>query len=152
MQVVVSCPHSRPYLLAVCAVALGCLLFSAGCDCNKAGNAPPPPQSLSEPIRPSENITPAPAVPDTGGSRDFTAQHVGETRALPQVSAATLAAPAPTPKSAARLSTKFHTLAKGETLYAVARKYGVRPRALIEANHFKDPSHVPTGTKVYLPN
>ena len=42
-------------------------------------------------------------------------------------------------------------LAKGETIYALSRKYNVKAKEIIEANQFKDPNHLAIGTKVYIP-
>jgi LysM repeat protein len=46
---------------------------------------------------------------------------------------------------------QYHTLAKGETVYALGRRYGVKPKAILEANHFNDANHLSVGTKVFIP-
>ena len=48
-------------------------------------------------------------------------------------------------------SGQVHNLEKGETIYALARKYNVKPKAILEANHFSDPNHLSVGTKVIIP-
>ncbi|MEI6233782.1 MAG: LysM peptidoglycan-binding domain-containing protein [Planctomycetota bacterium] len=46
---------------------------------------------------------------------------------------------------------QYHTLKQGETVYALSRQYGVKPKAILEANHFSDPNHLSVGTKVLIP-
>lgn len=46
---------------------------------------------------------------------------------------------------------QYHTLAQGETVYALGRRYGVKPKAILEANHFNDANHLSVGTKVFIP-
>jgi LysM repeat protein len=46
---------------------------------------------------------------------------------------------------------QYHTLQRGETIYALSRQYNVRPKSILEANHFSDPNHLAVGTKVYIP-
>jgi LysM repeat protein len=139
--------------------AAAALLTSTGCGKSKAAHAQnTPPQSLSEPIRPSdEGPAASPAIPNSND--DYAAQRPGESRELPvfkapvqesqpmQVTAAP-AEPAPVVSGGG----KYHVLNKGETLYAVARKYNVKPKDLISMNQFKDPNKLAVGTKVYLPN
>ena len=47
---------------------------------------------------------------------------------------------------------RYHVLQKGETLYAVARTYNVKPKRIIDANQFRDPNRLSVGTKVYIPD
>ena len=47
---------------------------------------------------------------------------------------------------------KTHTLQSNETLYAVARKYGVSPAELARVNNITDPSHLPTGMLLTIPS
>ena len=60
--------------------------------------------------------------------------------------AAPTAALAPGPALPGRI-----TVAPGETLYGVARRYGVPARALIEANHLTPPYRLASGAKLNLP-
>lgn len=134
-------------------VALGVVLSSAGCsNSDRASNAQsPPPQSLSEPVRPAQaEPTQTPPLTSTTGDA-YANQNQGESRALP-----TFIAPptAPATANSERLiptGAKYHTLAKGETLYALSRLYNVKIKEIIEANKFKDPSHLAVGTKVCIP-
>ena len=144
-----SSAFSRIRVVAAMLVASGALLFSAGCGKDKADSASSAPQTLSEPVQPAQSSEPAPSVPSNTGTYDYSAMHPGDSAPL------SAAAPAPVVSAAAAPAAgggKYHMLAKGETLYAVARQYNVRPKALIEANHFSDPNKLPVGTKVYIPN
>jgi murein DD-endopeptidase MepM/ murein hydrolase activator NlpD len=53
--------------------------------------------------------------------------------------------------SAAAAEVVYHVLAKGETLYSVARVYGISPIALAAANSIDDPEHLLPGTKLVIP-
>ena len=45
----------------------------------------------------------------------------------------------------------YHVLEKGETLYSVARSYGVSPDAIAKANSLDDPSRLRAGKKLLIP-
>jgi lipoprotein NlpD len=47
--------------------------------------------------------------------------------------------------------TATHTLARGETIYSVAREYGVPQALIIAANDISDPRNVPVGTVLRIP-
>ena len=126
---------------------------------SSAGYAPP---TLSEPVAPTYQQS-APVY-----------SPVGTSQPLPYVQPAPVAfAPAPIAPAPAQIYTppaptvssfastapagapgaggQYHTLARGETIYALSRQYNVRPKAILEANHFSDPNHLSVGTKVYIP-
>lgn len=44
-----------------------------------------------------------------------------------------------------------HRVAKGETLYRIAKAYGLTVDALMEANHLKDPSELKAGEELAIP-
>ena len=44
-----------------------------------------------------------------------------------------------------------HTVRKGETLFGIARLYGVSPRALIETNHLSRPDILKVGQRLLIP-
>jgi LysM repeat protein len=141
---------SRITGLLFVALAAVTLMTCTGCGKSKAANAPPPPQTLSEPVRPVEAMpsqTPAvPAAPDSELAK-------GESRALPAfVEPKTPPPPPPVTADARAGGQKVHVLAKGETIYALSRKYNVPPKNILAANNFKDPNHLAIGTKVYIPN
>jgi len=150
-------------LVTACAAA-GILLSSAGCSSSKkAANADPAPQSLSEPVRIVEAapvVEEQRAIPVSVRENDPAplpvAIRTGESVPLPAFQEPARAEPAG-PKSSGTFqdpnkSGNYHTLAKGETLSAVSRKYNVKLKKLIDANHFQDPNKLPVGTKVYVPN
>lgn len=139
---------------------MGALLTCSGCGKTAAADAQtPPPQTLSEPVRPVES-TPAqaPAIPVTATGDDLAAQKNGESRELPVFieparSPAPMAAAVPAPAADAKAGAgRYHVLAKGETLYGLSRKYNVNVKQIVAANQFKDPNKLPVGTKVYIPN
>jgi len=150
---------SRLCSAAAAAVALSGLLLCSGCGKSTADAQVPPPQSLSEPVRPEPAPTTAPALPVSSSTDDYAVQKKGESRALP---AFVEPAPTPMPAPAAAVAVqqdptaaaggRYHVLAKGETLYALSRKYNVKVGKIIQANQFKDPNHLAIGTKVYIPN
>jgi murein DD-endopeptidase MepM/ murein hydrolase activator NlpD len=45
----------------------------------------------------------------------------------------------------------YHVLEKGETLYSVARQYGLKPEALAKANSIDEPSKLRAGTRLLIP-
>ena len=145
---------SRFISLAAAVFALGSMLVCSGCGKSAADAQSPPPQTLSEPVR---QVEPAPSIaPAAPATEDALAQKAGESRALqPFVEPAPPPAPvvsaAEAPRSA-DANGRYHTLAKGETLYALSRKYNVKVAKIIAANQFKDPNHLAVGTKVYIPN
>jgi murein DD-endopeptidase MepM/ murein hydrolase activator NlpD len=52
---------------------------------------------------------------------------------------------------AAAAQGQYHVLAKGETLYSVARQYGLKPGDIAKANSIDDPSKLKAGTKLLIP-
>ena len=46
---------------------------------------------------------------------------------------------------------RFHTVVRGDTLWAISRTYGVTPRAIQEANSIRDPGHILIGQKLKIP-
>lgn len=45
----------------------------------------------------------------------------------------------------------YHTVKPGETLYRLARAYGISPEELRQANAIVDPREVPVGTRLFIP-
>lgn len=54
-------------------------------------------------------------------------------------------------KEAPRAPARSHRMAKGENLWAVARRYGVTVDEIVRANHISDPEHLPAGTRIFIP-
>ena len=57
-------------------------------------------------------------------------------------------APKPEPKTT---GTRSHTMAKGDTLYGLARKYGVSVSAIQTANNITKPESIRDGAKLIIP-
>ena len=151
--------------------AAASLLTCSGCGGNHAADAQdPPPQSLSEPVHVAQAapVTEEPrAVPVSVRDNDpqpipianASAPRVGESRELPTfVAPETAPSTPPAPRQVVVAPAPhndggghYHTLQKGETLSSVSRKYNVRLKTIIDANHFKDPNHLSVGTKVLIP-
>jgi murein DD-endopeptidase MepM/ murein hydrolase activator NlpD len=53
---------------------------------------------------------------------------------------------------AAAAQAQYHVLEKGETLYSVARAYGLKPEVLAAANSISDPARLRAGTKLLIPD
>jgi LysM repeat protein len=146
-------------LLSVAALSLACgsLVLSSGCGKSKAAAAnDAPPQSLSEPVRPMEEPATPPAIPVSNSNDDYAAQKAGQSRDLPTFIPPSSAQPAPASvvqldSAPPKGGSNYHTMSKGETLYAISRKYNVKVKDLIAANNFKDPNKLAVGTKVYIP-
>ena len=132
--------------LAACAVGA---LSAAGCGSKAEHAQSPPPPSLSEPIRVEEK-NPAPAA--TVVPADEYAFMNKDSKPLPAVTVET--PPKAEEQPAAVTSAtggKTYTMQKGDTLYAIARKFNVPPKQLLAANNFKDPNKLPVGTQVRIP-
>lgn len=148
---------SRIASIALALAATGALVCTSGCGKSRAAAAQePPPQTLSEPVQAAPVVTAPedpPAIP-VSVNNDYGSQRTGESRELPTFidpsrPVAPVSKPAPAPESTA--GGKYHVLQKGETLYALSRKYGVKPKSILDANNFKDPNHLAVGTKVFIP-
>ena len=162
-------PPFNPVVKIALAGLLGAsvLLLASGCGHQDAAADfhAPPPQSLSEPVKPVERIPAPPPMVPVSVDNEYAGQKPGETRALPAFDA-----PPPAPIPAAVVTAppaapvvivasekrdakgRYHVMQKGETLFAVARMYNVKPKAIISANQFSDPNRVCVGTKVYIPD
>lgn len=57
------------------------------------------------------------------------------------------------PKSAVPPSPEgvYHELQRGETVYQLARRYGVAVADILEANAIPDPQQIPVGTRLFIP-
>jgi len=148
--------------------AAGVLCVSSGCGSkNKAASAQtPPPQTLSEPVRPGESSpsspSASPTIPVGTTGETYSAGKV-ESRELPvfvepaapPMPRAPVVSSAPVkysePASSVSGGSRVHTMSKGETLYAISRTYKVPVKDILAANNFKDPNKLSVGTKVYIP-
>jgi LysM repeat protein len=113
---------------------------------------------------PAERIGPPAARPDTGGASPHDKAPHAETIAsgAEGISDEDLEtgggppdradeeAPAEAPDQDADEAV-YHILRHGQTLYSVARMYGVRLDTLLDANGIADPTKVPAGTPILIP-
>jgi LysM repeat protein len=158
---------SRLFSAAALSIAAGCLLLSTGCGgkSKAAAASSTAPQSLSEPVRAQESEPATPPAIPVSNNDDYAVQKTGSSRELPTfIPPSSAQPPASAPAAVVPLDDgskhstssagngKYHTLNKGETLYAVSRKYNVKVKDIIAANNFKDPNKLSVGTKVYIPN
>lgn len=158
---------SRIFSAFAVIAATGALFVTTGCGSkNKAAAAQtPPPQTLSEPVRPGESTPSAsPSIPVATTGETYSVSK-GESRELPQfvepaappmprapvVSSAPARVVEPMPASSVAGGSRVHTMAKGDTLYGISRQYKVPVKDLLAANNFKDPNRLSVGTKVYIP-
>lgn len=156
---------SRIFSAFAIIAAASVLIVSSGCGSkNKAASAQtPPPQTLSEPVRPGETSPSAsPSIPVASSGETYTVNK-GESRELPTfvepaappmprapvVSSAPVKYSEPAPSVSG--GSRVHTMSKGETLYAISRTYKVPVKDILAANNFKDPNKLSVGTKVYIP-
>lgn len=63
---------------------------------------------------------------------------------------AEIAVPA-SPPVVSRANGVFHPLARGQTLYALSRAYGVPADRLASVNNIIDPRSIPAGAKIFIP-
>jgi D-alanyl-D-alanine carboxypeptidase len=75
---------------------------------------------------------------------------LGEPTRPPAAVASSTAAPAATPAPAPRTSTSY-IVQRGDTLSAIARRYGVSVASLVETNRLNDPDHLQPGTRILIP-
>ena len=149
---------SHPFMsiartLAIVGVA-GLLSFTSGCKkdhgVSEAQNPPPP--SLSAPVRVEEQpAPPKPATVTVVPAEEYAFLKDRQAPASTPLPTVQPAAPVVAPVGNAGIKPDYYTLQKGDTLYAVARKYNIPPKQLMAANNFPNPDRLPVGTKVKLP-
>ncbi len=62
-----------------------------------------------------------------------------------------LAATTPAPSQPGTTGTFTHTIASGESLYTIARRYEVTTQAIVQANNLSSPDKIVVGQKVIIP-
>lgn len=111
--------------------------------------------------RPIDTAPIASLPPPQSTTDRYAAQRPGESQPLPAYTpppATESAIPAPASiavnvaPAVPSAGGRTHTLAKGETLSSVSRQYNVKLREILAVNQFRDPNHLPVGTKVVIPN
>jgi LysM repeat protein len=131
--------------------------------------AAPAPAKPAEPAPTAPAVEPAPAAPPAASApaaAEAVETVVAEPPApVPAPSAAPAAKSAPTAEKSASPATKSaagaekpaaaggttHTVARGDTLTRLAKKYGVSAQAIMEANGMKDADHLQLGKTLTIP-
>lgn len=91
------------------------------------------------------------AILDANGIRDPRGLQIGRTLKIPGTAAAPVVAKsAPAPER--RTSGATHVLAKGETIGALAARYGVSSQAILTANSIDNPRSLRVGRKLTIPS
>jgi LysM repeat protein len=139
--------HSRVDLEPVTASTVAVALpppISAGAISQPAIDLPPPP--------PVQTPAPAPTVAKTTPP-PVKAEPKKSVASTPPVSKKTTTTK-PTTKSAAapaKARTSSHTVSRGDTLGAIAKRYGVSVSSLVRANKLKNPDQVILGSRLVIP-
>jgi lipoprotein NlpD len=102
---------------------------------------PPSPGATS----PHEPFTPSVASPEGERSRG------APPAAAPRGPDPAAAAEPPEPHIEPDLLGAVHVVRKGETIYRIARTYGIEPRDLMEANDLSDPRQLRLGLELFVP-
>lgn len=103
-------------------------------DSNPPAPAPEPVVAAAKP-EPAKLVAPKP-VP--------TPSQAVEKKVTPKAEPKTAAKPTPS-------GSRSHTMAKGDTLYGLARKYGVSAAAIQKANNISKPESIRDGAKLIIP-
>jgi len=116
--------------------------FIGGCHTSspKAPAPPPAGEAAYEEIAP-----PAPISENTLVEEGIIPGDKPETPSEP-VPAASAAVPETEPAAS-----RFHTVAKGETLWGISRQYGVSLKSIEEANKLDDPDRLSVGQRLVIP-
>ncbi len=101
-----------------------------------------------EPVPPLVAVeqTPPPAPPAVKETPPATVSKPATPKPAPAPVAKTETKPAPAPAAA-----RSHTMAKGDTLYSLSRKYGVSISAIQKANNITNPNAIREGAKLVIP-
>jgi len=144
-------------VLAVHVLAIGTVLIVQGCKREE----PPPPESYPElsPVLPTFDTNLPPVVstelpPPVVGTSTVPAlptlppPPVTTVPSTPAPSAPGANVPVPAPSAPA---TTEYTVVAGDTLYGIAKKYGISLRSLMDANPGVDPRRLRVGQKLVVP-
>src|SRR5918912_4382380 len=83
------------------------------------------------------------------GLDDANLLSVGQSLSVP--GNGTRAAAPPASGGAAPAAARTYTVADGDTLWALAHRFGTTTDALVQANHLDDPDHLALGTQLVVP-
>jgi LysM repeat protein len=130
---------------------------------------PPAPAPPTHIVQPGENLyrialrysTTAMALAEANGITHPAQVYVGQALVIPGGTAADIpsptataqptSAPEPAPTSTPTPTTSTHTVQRGETLSAIARRYGVSVQALVWTNNIANPSLILPGQVLVIP-
>lgn len=139
---------SRPALLVALLLLLGCggkdLVPVASNPAERIG----PPAARPEPAAPPRDRTPPRGETIARGDEGITDENIEQTDGPPD-RADEEARTEPSDQGAEEAV--YHILRHGQTLYSVARMYGVRLDMLLDANGISDPTRVPADTPILIP-
>lgn len=108
----------------------------------------PSPNAARGATRPPGALAPASLNTLRPGSTPAGASRGGPS---PSVSAATRPGSALAGRAPAGSLSRFHTVQRGETAFAISRRYGITVRELVEANPRLDPARLKAGQRLSLP-
>ena len=138
----------RPALLVALLLLLGCggkdLVPVASNPAERVG----PPAARPEPAATQRDKTPPRGATIARGDEGISDENLEETDGPPD-RADEDARSEPSDQSAG--DAVYHILRSGQTLYSVARMYGVRLDTLLDANGISDPTKVPADTPILIP-
>jgi LysM repeat protein len=119
-----------------------------------------PGESLPATVPSAPPVTPGVAVPTPVGSGQPDASAGGSPSVpggsgppAPSATAPATDPPTPTPKPTPRPTPKprVYVVKSGDTLFAIAERFGVTVNAIIEANDIADPNAIYTGQRLTIP-
>lgn len=119
--------------------------FKTGQSGTHAPENPDRPRAMDSYLRGKRSIAQGPRVGDV---RENPVQPDNGAIAAPPSGSLDAAFEGPASRNAAG---RYHRMAKGENLWAVARRYGVTVDEIVRANSLSDPEHLPAGTRIFIP-
>lgn len=137
---------ARSALIEMFAVLLAVALGYAGASFVRAENHPPlispVPAQLEPPtatVAPALTFTPAPPTP------------TATVTATPTITPTVTPTPSPTATSTPTPAKTIYVVRAGDSLSAIAHRFGVTPDAIAQANHLSDPDSLTEGQQLIIP-
>lgn len=130
--------------------------FIGGCHTSTGTPpAPEPPAPAPEAAAPAVREEPAPAVrevaPPASISRETLIEEGIITESRPRTEPEPAQKPEPVPPAPEAASGRVHTVERGDTLWAIGRRYGVDSTRIAEANRLADPGRLEVGQQLVIP-